>query len=136
MRSQTTGHTLIELMIVVVVAAILATIAVPGYRQYVLRTHRAEAKRTLLNVAAAQEKFYVQNNTYAGPSALETAPPAGLGLPATSEHGHYAVAITAGDVSAYSATATARGAQANDTRCASFSIDQTGLRTATTADCW
>ena len=63
-----TGFTLIELMIVIVVVAVLAAIAMPSYRQYVLRTHRTEAKRTLLNVAVAQEKFYLQNNTYAGPS--------------------------------------------------------------------
>ena len=136
MRSKVSGFTLIELMIVIVVAAVLAVVAIPSYRQYVLRTHRVEAKRTLLNVATAQEEFYLQNNTYAGPSALETAPPAGLGLSGTSEHGHYAVAITAGGVSAFSATAMAQGGQAADTRCASFSIDQAGDRTATNADCW
>ena len=136
MRNKARGFTLIELMIVIVIVAVLAVIAVPSYRQYVLRTHRAEAKRTLLNLATAQEKYYLQNNSYAGPSALDIAPPAGLGLAATTEHGYYAVAITAGDVSAFSATATAQGAQTDDARCASFSIDHTGARTATNAECW
>src|SRR4029450_13032529 len=81
MRNDSRGFTLIELLVVVVIVTILATIAAPGYRQYLFRTNRTEAKRTLLNVAAAQERFYLQNNTYAGPSALETAPPAGLGIP-------------------------------------------------------
>jgi type IV pilus assembly protein PilE len=135
-RNKVTGFTLIELMIVIVVVAVLAAIAMPSYRQYVLRTHRTEAKRTLLNVAVAQEKFYLQNNTYAGPSALEIAPPGGLGIAGTTERGHYAVAITAGSVSAFSATATAQGAQADDTRCASFTIDQAGTRTATNTNCW
>jgi len=134
--NKVTGFTLIELMIVIVVVAVLAAIAMPSYRQYVLRTHRTEAKRTLLNVAVAQEKFYLHNNTYAGPSALEIAPPSGLGIAGTTERGHYALAITAGGVSAFSATATAQGAQADDTRCASFAIDQAGTRTATNTDCW
>ena len=136
MRGQARGFTLIELMIVIVVVAILAAIAIPGYRQYVLRTNRTEAKRTLLNVAAAQEKFYLQNNTYAGPSALTTPPPGGLGIPGTTEHGHYTVAIDAADAATFSATATAQGGQAQDSRCASFTINQAGARAATNADCW
>jgi type IV pilus assembly protein PilE len=136
MRNDVRGFSLIEVMIVVVIVAILASIAIPSYRQYVLRTHRTEAKRTLLNVAAAQEKFYLQNNTYAGPSALDTAPPGGLGIADTTENGHYTVVIGAGDASAFSATATAQGGQTDDSRCASFTINQTGVKTATNADCW
>jgi type IV pilus assembly protein PilE len=136
MWNRSRGFTLIELMIVVVVVAILAAIAIPSYRQYVLRSNRTEAKRTLLNVAAAQEKFYLQNNTYASSSALTTAPPDGLGIQGTTEHGHYTVAIDAADAATFSATATAQGGQSQDSRCASFSINQAGARTATNADCW
>lgn len=135
MRFNSRGVTLIELMIVVIVLGILAAIAVPSYRQYVLRSHRTEAKATLMNVAAAQEKFYLQNNTYT--EALTDAPPDGLGIPATTEHGYYTIAIAAGaDDTTFSATATATGDQAADTRCASFTIDQAGVKTATNADCW
>ena len=126
------GMTLIELMIVVVIVAVLASIAIPSYRSYVLRTHRVEAKTALLNLAAAQEKFYLQNNTYAANSVLATAPPAGLGLPATTENGWYTVAIAAGANAAnFSATATAAGAQVADTDCATFSITALGVKTAT-----
>jgi type IV pilus assembly protein PilE len=135
MRSTSRGVTLIELMIVIVVVAILASIAVPSYRQYVLRSHRTEAKAALMNVAAAQEKFYLQNNTYT--DELSDAPPDGLGIPDTTEHGNYTIAIAAGaDDTAFSATATATGGQAQDTRCATFTIDQAGVKTATNAECW
>ena len=136
MRFKHQGFTLIELMIVIVVLAVLVGIAVPSYRQYILRTHRVEAKSALLNLMANQEKFYLQNNTYAGDALLDDAPPAGLGLSATTENGWYTLAITAADATGFSATATAAGDQAVDTHCATFTIDQAGVKTATNADCW
>src|SRR5690606_27341297 len=60
------GVTLIELRPVIVVVAILRTIAVSSYRSYLLRTNRTEARMALLRVQAAQEKFFLQNNRYAG----------------------------------------------------------------------
>jgi len=135
MRRTSRGMTLIELMIVIVIVAVLASIAVPSYRQYVLRSHRTEAKAALMNVAAAQEKFYLQNNTYT--DNLSDAPPTGLGIPGTTEHGYYTIAIDAGaDATAFAVTATPAGGQAADTHCASFSIDQAGVKTATNDDCW
>jgi type IV pilus assembly protein PilE len=126
------GVTLIELMIVIVIVAILASIAVPSYRNYVLRSHRVEAKAALLNLAAAQEKFYVQNNTYATNTQLTTAPPNGLGLASTTENGWYTVAIANGaNAAGFSATATATGTQTEDGDCATFTINQLGVKSAT-----
>jgi len=136
MKPKSAGMTLIELMIVVAIVALLAAIAVPSYRQYVLRANRTEATTALLQLAAAQEKFYLQNNTYAGNALIDDAPPAGLGLSATTAGGRYTVAITAATAAAFSATATAAGAQAADTTCATFTIKQAGARTATSANCW
>ncbi len=137
MRFRMKGVTLIELMIVIVVVAILASIAVPSYRQYVLRSHRVEAKTALLNLAAAQEKFYLENNTYAANTVLTTAPPAGLGLSATTENGWYTIAIANGaNAATFSATATATGTQTADTDCATFTLTAEGVRTATSAVCW
>lgn len=143
MRIRMKGVTLIELMIVIVVVAILASIAIPSYRSYVLRTHRVEAKTALLNLAAAQEKHYLANNTYAANAALSTAPPGGLGLPATTENGWYTVAIANGaNATTFSATATATGAQTADGDCATFTINALGVRSATNSGgsastvCW
>ena len=135
MRKKMRGVTLIELVVVVAIVALLATIAIPSYRQFLLRSHRAEAKSALLNLAAAQEKFYLQNNTYT--DALAAAPPAGLGLLATTENGYYTITIDAdADAEIFTATATAAGGQAEDTDCATFTIDQAGVRTATSVSCW
>ena len=133
-RSKMQGITLIELMIVVLVVGILASIAVPSYRAYLLRSHRVEATAALLNLAAAQEKFYLQNNTYT--MELEDAPPDGLGLQAVTANDFYDIAIDSADAAGFQATATAKGGQADDSHCAEFTIDQTGTRTATSTDCW
>jgi type IV pilus assembly protein PilE len=125
------GVTLIELMIVVVIVAILASIGIPSYRSYVLRTHRTEAKTALMSLAASQEKFYLQNNRYADTGEHDDAPPAGLGLPTTTENGWYTIAIVDGDAATFSARATATGSQTEDTDCASFTITATGVKTAT-----
>ena len=135
MRKKMRGVTLIELVVVVAIVALLATIAIPSYRQFLLRSHRAEAKSALLNLAAAQEKFYLQNNTYT--DALAAAPPAGLGLLATTENGYYTITIANdADAEIFTATATAAGGQADDTDCATFTINQAGARTATSDSCW
>lgn len=136
MRSTSQGVTLIELMIVIVVVAVLASIAVPSYRQYVIRTHRTEAKATLLNVAAAQEKFYLQNNTYATNAQRAVAPPNGLGIAGT-ENGWYTLTITAASAAGFTATAVpvAGGPQAADA-CQLFQVDDRGVKTATSPDCW
>jgi type IV pilus assembly protein PilE len=133
-RSKMQGVTLIEMMIVVLVVAVLASIAVPSYRAYLLRSHRVEATAALLNLAAAQEKFYLQNNTYT--TELVDAPPDGLGLRAVTENGYYDIAIDSADAAGFEATATAKGGQADDSHCADFTIDETGTKTATNTDCW
>lgn len=46
-----------ELMITVAIIAILARIAYPSYQQYILKSHRADAKTALLDLAARQERF-------------------------------------------------------------------------------
>lgn len=145
MNRHTRGFSLVELMITVAVIAILAAVAVPAYRQYVMRASRTDATAALLRLASAQERFYLQNNRYADDGELADAPPAGLGITGT-ERGMYALAIDSEDLAVgYVATATAIDGegQSADTDCVEFSVDQQGLRraedsggTATTDRCW
>ncbi len=136
------GVTLIELMVVVIVVAILATVAVPSYRQYLIRSQRTEARIALLQLQTAQEKFYLQNNLYT--TDLTTASPTGLGLSNTTETGKYTVAISTlgAGAQSYTATATPRagGGQTDDTKCANYTLTDRGVRgnsgTAPVQDCW
>lgn len=125
------GFSLIELMIVVVVIAILAAIAIPSYQQYIQKSRRADAKDAVTRLAAAQERYFFTNNGYANS-------PAALGFETTSSEKYYTLSISEGVTCnaggnaypCFTATATATGAQTADTKCQTFSITQSGRKTA------
>jgi type IV pilus assembly protein PilE len=134
------GVTLLELMAVVMVIGILSMIAMPSYRQYVMRAQRTEAKNALLQLATNQERFYLANRRY-GLTADLTA----LGFPSgKSEKGTYSLAVTSANTgTTYTATAspTTGGAidMSLDAMCTSFSMTAQGERTATGSapdTCW
>ncbi len=70
----TAGFTLIELMITVTIVAILAAIAYPSYRSYVLRGQVVNATNGLTAMAANMERYYQDNRTYSGTSGGLTPP--------------------------------------------------------------
>lgn len=135
------GVTLLELMAVVVVIGILGAIAIPSYRQYVMRSQRVEAKNALLQLATNQERYYLANRAYGTVAQLIAANL--LAADGLSDRDTYRITIAAPTAAGYTATATpvAGGAfdMRDDTQCTTFSITATGLRTATGADaanCW
>jgi len=130
MRKYMTGVTLVELMVVMVVIAILMSVAVPSYRQYTLRANRTEGQSMLLQLAANQERWYLSNNTYANDAQLTQAPPNGLGMRDTSDSGYYGIVITASNAATFTAVATASLGQADDTDCEVIAIDAAGRRYA------
>lgn len=140
MTQRSAGMTLIELMVTVAIVAILTSIAVSSYRAYTLRANRVDGETYLMKIQNAEEKFFMQNNTYT--TAVSTAPPNGLGIPATTPSGFYNLTVAAGSTgsiaTSYAATATATGAQTADkAACLTLTINDQGQRTPTdSSGCW
>jgi type IV pilus assembly protein PilE len=137
------GFSLIEILIVLVMMGILASIALPSYQSSVAKSRRADGKAALLDLSARSEKFFAQNNTY----TTEISATTGLALGrTTSADGYYNLGVAAcasGTIArCYLLTATATGVHDNDTDCASLSLDNVGRKTAKNSDgtavdyCW
>ena len=128
MKPRAHGFSLIELMIVVAVIGILASIAVPGYQQHVMRTRRAVAAGCLMELAQFMERRYTGSLTHAG-AVLPM-------LTCSNESASfYTFAFAAGEPTAttFSIEATPENGQANDAQCATLAISHTGQKSSTGA---
>ncbi len=157
-RHRHRGFTLVELIVAMVILATLAAIAIPSYNQYVLKSHRTEAKAALMDAASLEERFFSTTNLYTnnatqlgyGVAGPPPAIPVGTGyyvissivssvpIPPTA-------AVPGGTPATFTITVVpAPGSmQVNDTACAVFTIDSTGQQHArdsggidNTANCW
>lgn len=120
------GFTLIELMIVVAVIGILASIAIPNYSDYVRKSRRADAQAALMELAQQLERHYTANNAYTG-ATLNATVTGRVSL-------FYSITSSIGSQT-YTITATPTARQSADT-CGTMTINHTGARTPTTAGCW
>lgn len=132
------GFTLTELIITIAILMILAAIAVPNYRGHVLRSQRSDAMAALMRIAAAQEKFYLQNNTYTDELGAD-----GLDTGTISSNEHFTLQVQNAGLQGFDAEATAAGGQTADKKCVFFSLNEQGEKKAeddsgndTTSTCW
>lgn len=129
-RRQGRGFTLVEAMIVVAIVAILASIALPSYQSHIKRSSRGAAQAQLVELAAVQEKIFLNSNAYASSVSDAYTGNATGGLGATggkSLDRRYTLSVTVSGAS-YTLTATpvAGTSQAGD---GNLTIDSTGNRT-------
>lgn len=114
----TRGFSLVELLIVIAVIGVLATLSVGSYTKNILRTNRAEASTQMVMIQSVYESYYSQNNSY---PAANTLPPAAT-IPSTAHYSYSTVVTTNG----FTISATAIGDQANDTGCTTLTLDNLG----------
>lgn len=113
------GFTLIEVMIVVAIVAILAAIAIPSYRDYILRGQLVDATNGLSTLRADMERYFQDNRTYQAIGAF-TPPCAAPGRTI----GSFTVTCTALAANSYTLTAVGSGT----TNGFAFTLDQQGVQ--------
>jgi type IV pilus assembly protein PilE len=129
------GFTLVELMIVIVIASILIAISVPSYLRQSREARRTQAKTALLDLAGREERLMSTKGAYSNA-------PADVGytgpFPEVIGNSYYNINITGiaaatapsgttpGTPAAFLLTATAINSQTADTQCESFTVDQQG----------
>jgi type IV pilus assembly protein PilE len=125
------GFTLIELMIVVVIVAILASLAMSNYGDSVMRSKRTDAKDALTSMAVSLEKCKALYGLYDDKCSIKT------GVSKTSSEGLYTVTPTVtADKASFTLTAVpvTGKSQENDTACSSITLTNLGIQLPTA--CW
>lgn len=132
------GFSLIELLITIAVLGILTVIAVPIYRQHVLRANRTNAKAVLTEMAQRLERYYTRNNTYAGLDVEDMVTGVTVvASPDVVEANNYHFSFGAAGVSAttFVLQAVPQSGQADDV-CGTLTVNQAGVHTAGQSGCW
>ena len=110
------GLTLMELLVAVAVAAILAAIAVPRYSDHVVRGKLVEATNNLSDMRVRAEQYFQDNRTYTGVSC-------------TAPSGARYFAYSCPTVTATTYTIRADGVAGQGTGGFAYTIDHSNART-------
>jgi type IV pilus assembly protein PilE len=140
------GFTLLELLIVLLVAGILVSIAYPSYRSYIVKARRSDGQSAILNLASRMERYYSEQNTYQT-ATIGTGNATDVLSSSTSPEGWYTLSIPAKSASSYTLQATPVSTQGTgDTTCQSLTLNNLGAKGITTgpagspsgtvAKCW
>jgi type IV pilus assembly protein PilE len=127
------GFGLVETVTAVAIVGVLATVALPSYRDAQLRSRRVDATQALQRLQAAQEQYRLSHGRYAESLAQ---------LPGTdnavSPLGRYRIGMRLVGNDGYELVAQAHEAQAADRACPAFTLRVSGNFSTQGPDtgCW
>jgi type IV pilus assembly protein PilE len=140
------GFTLVELLIVIVVIALLASIGYPSYTQFITRSNRQAAKNLIYQVADRQEQFFLDNRAYAVNLTALGLLANTMGVDrdgqitdAADAERTYTFSLTNATATTYTIRMVPQLAQAShDSACGTLSLTHTSDRDAsgTATNCW
>jgi type IV pilus assembly protein PilE len=104
-RRRARGFTLIEMMIVVAIAAILAAVVLPMYRTYVQRGRIIDATSRLSDFRVRMEQYYMDNRTY------DNAGKCGVADPTDTNDAAFTIECSGSSATAYTAKATGKASK-------------------------
>jgi type IV pilus assembly protein PilE len=128
------GFTLVELMVVLAIAAILAAVALPSYQQSVRKGRRSDAIDATAAVQLAQERWRANNVAYSSEIVDELKFASSL-----SKSGYYRLSISGATGTGYTlnAAAVSGKGQENDSGCSTLTLTVVnGSATQSPAACW
>jgi len=103
------GFTLIELLIVMTIAGVLSSIALPSFQGYLHKARRAEVMVLMMQVQLSQLRWRANSTAY---GSL-----ADIGVASVSTGGHYTLHLNSNTPDSYEVVAVATGSQGHDSNC-------------------
>jgi len=104
------GFTLMEMVVIVAIIAIMASIAIPSYQDSLRKSRRADAQVALVGLAAALERHNTINGAYTGAGTVDNDTGAPTIYPSTSPSdgstAYYQLTIKSADASTFELRAT------------------------------
>lgn len=131
---QSRGFTLVEVMIVVAIVGILASIAYPNYQEFLRSARRADAQAALVELSQFMERRYTASGSYGNATCSNVTLPFSS-APKDGNTTFYNLNLQSCNASDYTLRAVPTGAQSSD-RCGTLTLASSGVKGAGGTNCW